>query len=607
MKTKRVSALAVFKKEKLDSQNDPPFCSGEKTTVKRSTSDASASVSLTSISKKKNGNFLRALKSGTLKNRNSDSARKSRPSFLPDSMLDSPYLTAITQMKDSPNLAAIKTRKKPSPATQKEEKVIRKKIIKTEEKENGSDEIVEEEVNLPYMFDSNVEAKKMFEYIIHPVTINNFFSQMWERKPLVVRRHIPEYNEGWFSTAELDQILRKENIQFGVNLDVTTYTNGKRETHNPPGRAHAAVVWDYYQNGCSVRLLNPQTYSSNVWKRLSILQDYFGCMVGANVYLTPPGSQGFAPHYDDIEAFIIQLEGKKNWTLYPARNDSEILATTASENLSVEELGNPLISVQLKAGDMLYFPRGMIHQANTEEDVHSLHITVSCCQKNTWGDFLEKLLPTAIKIAMDEDVEFRKSLPRDYLSYMGIVHSEMHLDGRQNFMSHVDKLMRRLIAHAPVDAACDQMGKKFMHDTLPPVISKEEKARSISEQGEHWCSQRQTVISRVELEPDTKLKLIRGGVIRLVMEEDQVRIYHNLENSALYHEVDPTYLEIPAQYAPAVEYLIHNYPQYISLESLPLNSLNEQVELAQALYEKGMLITESQLETLDEDDNSFPE
>lgn len=42
----------------------------------------------------------------------------------------------------------------------------------------------------------------------------------------------------------------------------------------------------------------------------------------------------------------------------------------------------------------------------------------------------------------------------------------------------------------------------------------EEKSRSISEQGEHWCSQRQTVISRVELEPDTKLKLIRGGVIR---------------------------------------------------------------------------------------------
>lgn len=36
-------------------------------------------------------------------------------------------------------------------------------------------------------------------------------------------------------------------------------------------------------------------------------------------YLTPPGTQGFAPHYDDIEAFILQLEGKKYWRLYNPR------------------------------------------------------------------------------------------------------------------------------------------------------------------------------------------------------------------------------------------------------------------------------------------------
>ena len=36
-------------------------------------------------------------------------------------------------------------------------------------------------------------------------------------------------------------------------------------------------------------------------------------------YLTPPGTQGFAPHYDDIEAFVIQLEGKKHWKLYNPR------------------------------------------------------------------------------------------------------------------------------------------------------------------------------------------------------------------------------------------------------------------------------------------------
>ena len=43
----------------------------------------------------------------------------------------------------------------------------------------------------------------------------------------------------------------QEHVEFGVNLDVTTYKNGKRETHNPVGRAYAPVVWDFYQVGCS--------------------------------------------------------------------------------------------------------------------------------------------------------------------------------------------------------------------------------------------------------------------------------------------------------------------------------------------------------------------
>ena len=42
-------------------------------------------------------------------------------------------------------------------------------------------------------------------------------------------------------------------------------------------------------------------------------------MVDCFSYLTPPGTQGFAPHYDDIEAFILQLEGKKHWKLYNPR------------------------------------------------------------------------------------------------------------------------------------------------------------------------------------------------------------------------------------------------------------------------------------------------
>ena len=72
-------------------------------------------------------------------------------------------------------------------------------------------------------------------------------------------------------------------------ISVSSFSNDQRETHNPAGRAHAPVVWDFYNNGCSLRMLNPQTFHEPVWDLCATLQEYFGSMVGANVYLTPPG------------------------------------------------------------------------------------------------------------------------------------------------------------------------------------------------------------------------------------------------------------------------------------------------------------------------------
>ena len=81
-------------------------------------------------------------------------------------------------------------------------------------------------------------------------------------------------------------------MQYTKNLDVTSYSDGKRETHNPEGRAYAPVVWDFYSNGCSLRMLNPQTFHDSVWKLCATLQEFLGSFVGTNMYLTPPGTQG---------------------------------------------------------------------------------------------------------------------------------------------------------------------------------------------------------------------------------------------------------------------------------------------------------------------------
>jgi hypothetical protein len=37
------------------------------------------------------------------------------------------------------------------------------------------------------------------------------FREVWEQRPMVLQRHNSDYNDGWFSTQQLDSILRQVN------------------------------------------------------------------------------------------------------------------------------------------------------------------------------------------------------------------------------------------------------------------------------------------------------------------------------------------------------------------------------------------------------------
>ncbi|XP_053316569.1 ribosomal oxygenase 1 [Spea bombifrons] len=441
---------------------------------------------------------------------------------------------------------------------------------------------------------SKERALALFEWLISPVKPTDFFRDIWEKKPALVRRHNSSYFNGIFSTSEFDRILREDNVQFGVNLDVTSYTDGKRETHNPPGRALPMVVWDYFKNGCSLRLLNPQAFSHTVWSFLSVLQDLFGSMVGANTYLTPAGTQGFAPHYDDIEAFVVQLEGKKHWRVYKPRQKSEWLPQFSSANFTDEDIGEPILETILEAGDLLYFPRGFIHQGDCLPDVHSLHVTVSSYQRNSWVDLLGKLLPAALQVAAEEDVEFRKGLPLDYMEYMGVQNAELEDSRRQTFIQKVQTLMKKLSDYAPVDAAVDQKAKEFLHDCLPPVLTPAERAHSVHGAHVKWedgCVQDSTL----EIGKDTKIRLLRGGIARLCSEGDSCLLFYSTENSRVYHQEEPKFMEIDMEHVDAVEHLLHSYPKYVAVQNLPCKMLDDRITVAALLFEKGLLTTKESL------------
>lgn len=358
--------------------------------------------------------------------------------------------------------------------------------------------------------DSVEQGKTMFTKLIAPVELGKFMNEHWERKCLHVKRRDLTFYQHLMSIETIDKMLKSDYIEYTKNIDITSYVDGVRETKNPEGRAKACEVWDFYEQGCSIRILNPQTYIEEVYKMNATIQEYFHCMTGTNVYLTPPNSQGFAPHYDDIEAFVLQIEGRKHWRLYKPHI---LLPRESSRNFEQSEIGSPILDVILEPGDLLYFPRGYIHQANTVPGNHSLHITMSVYQKQSYADFFEIMVTGALHDAINDDVELRKGLPLDFHQNLGLVYSDAVTPRRTELMDKIRKMFKKLSENLPIDETADQMAKKYQQDALPPYMTEEERNLT-SFDSDFEAKPDGEVVFGVEIDESSKVKLVCANVLR---------------------------------------------------------------------------------------------
>lgn len=56
------------------------------------------------------------------------------------------------------------------------------------------------------------------------------------------------------------------------------------------------------------------------------------------------------------------------------------------------------------------------------------------------------------------------------------------------------------------------------------------------------------------------------------------------------------------QVAPAVEVLIQSYPDYVKVDDLPAATVDERIEVASVLYDKGLIITGEPLDSVHEEE-----
>eukprot|EP00960_Hanusia_phi_P016547 487560-Hanusia_phi.AAC.1 len=396
--------------------------------------------------------------------------------------------------------------------------------------------------------DSRRIADKLFELLIHPTSLEEFYSSYHEQRPLLIKRNNSVYYDEWMKLKDLE-LLVKQGLEWNFEIDATRYTNGKRTTHNEEGIANPADVWGKYADGCSIRLPRPHRrlnhlckatsksddiiYVTSFRQMLSLLDEHFGSSAGANVYLTPAGTQA-----DRIACLDV----------YAPRNEYEAMPRYSSRNMTEckDEIGEPILECTLEAGDLLYFPRGFIHQ------VTDVVLTCTDAARVSGKKLKRHALTSRNSITWIQKFLVRR-------------HQNPNQKIRQKFAKQAIALASKVTKYLEercVDHAADVRALSFIQDRLPPIIpdANAKLGNPDEEIDEQLASAREAEAERVSLK--TQFRLIRHNIARVKLEGDLAVLVHSVDNSRDFHGKEEQGIEFDVEYADALNSIIRSYPAY---------------------------------------------
>jgi hypothetical protein len=361
--------------------------------------------------------------------------------------------------------------------------------------------------------------KSILQQLLGTLSVDDFFDEIFES------HHHHTEGSGLFRDFNLKRFeellwaheaLIDENID--INKDGQSFYYKKAEAGKDPFR----WTLDRYIEGCTVILNGVGDIDLAVAEIIRPLDRLFKGRTTANAFLTPPGSRGFLPHFDTHDVFIVQTSGNKTWRLYdkelPLPVDNQIYL------ISQDTLGEPVAEYQLRPGEVLYIPRGMVHGAFTTAS-HSLHITIGI-RPFLRLDYLHKLLDTLA----EKDEAFRKSL-LDYSS--------------PDQLQAIKDLIKKM-----EDGSENPYLQKLTVERIDAVLASQSKPMP----GHHF----ENIETTAAIGLHTKVAKASSQNDALVESGDQVRLL--FAGSGFVHPENPKpgYLEFPMKAYGALRFIVEN-------------------------------------------------
>jgi ribosomal protein L16 Arg81 hydroxylase len=229
--------------------------------------------------------------------------------------------------------------------------------------------------------------------ILQPCGWVTFAEKYWQKLPFHIERGDPQFFSSLVSREQVEFLINthagRDDFPISVMGSLIGETVPSEERGLPRSHWRSDKVYERISKGATVRIGSVAYFLEPVRHLISGFEAFLNTDIAVNLYMTPGRSQAFGSHFDNHDVFILQVEGSKIWKLFTPPQDLPVEVVYKARPQWFErklpfewDLGPSRPSVEpdreilLSAGDLLYVPRGYVHQVFTS-GTPSLHLTVA--------------------------------------------------------------------------------------------------------------------------------------------------------------------------------------------------------------------------------------
>ena len=250
----------------------------------------------------------------------------------------------------------------------------------------------------------STSSSEVFAWLISPIRPSKFEDDYYENDLCVIRRSDATYYTDLLSISDLDNALGTHDLVHGEINVVRGDDDIPRKLYaTNSGLIDPVAVTKLFDEGSTITFNQFHRRIPALGELCATLGNVFSSRMQTNIYLTPPNAQGFKPHWDTHDVFVLQVLGRKEWSIHDAK--AVLPLKGQAFDAQTDDPGPVSTEFALGPGDAVYIPRGLTHSARSTGEV-SLHITLGVTAF-TWTDFLvEHVAEVALR-----DSRLRQALP----------------------------------------------------------------------------------------------------------------------------------------------------------------------------------------------------